>query len=194
MDRTPILLVMAGPNGSGKSTVTNAYPPIGEYVNADEIQRYRRCSTLEAAQIAERTREFLLSEGVDFTFETVLSTDRNLKLMQRAKQKGYRVICIYVLTKDPSINVRRVKARVEQGGHDVPEEKIVARYQRAMKLFPQLFTICDEVYVYDNSLDRGDGEPGRIIEHHNGNTQLLPTDVWTKEMLLDLLEGEYAQP
>ena len=32
------------------------------------------------------------------------------------------------------INVWRVKARVESGGHDVPEEKIVIRYDRALAL------------------------------------------------------------
>ena len=61
MIKSPILMVMAGPNGSGKSTITAQYSPIGDYVNADEIERHIGCSTLEAAQISENTREYLLS-------------------------------------------------------------------------------------------------------------------------------------
>ena len=48
--------------------------------------------------------------------------------------KGYFIRCYYILTADPMINVWRVKARVESGGHDVPEEKIVIRYDRALAL------------------------------------------------------------
>lgn len=59
---SPILMVMGGPNGSGKSTITAEYPVIGEYVNADDIQRHLKCSSLEAAQIATATREYFLSQ------------------------------------------------------------------------------------------------------------------------------------
>ncbi len=48
----PILLVIAGPNGSGKSSViseNSQFKPIGDYVNADEIQRHLKCTALEAA-------------------------------------------------------------------------------------------------------------------------------------------------
>ena len=48
--------------------------------------------------------------------------------MDRAKEKGYFVRCYYVLTADPAINVLRVKSRVAAGGHDVPEDKIISRY------------------------------------------------------------------
>lgn len=108
---TPILMVMAGPNGSGKSTITAGYQTIGEYVNADDIQNHLSCDALKAAIITTNTREYLLSQQKDFTFETLLSTERNYDLMQRAKEMGYRVICIYVLTIDPKINISRVEQR-----------------------------------------------------------------------------------
>lgn len=56
----PRILVLAGPNGSGKSTVTKKIPPVGLYVNADQIQRNKGCSSLEAAQEAEQIRNILL--------------------------------------------------------------------------------------------------------------------------------------
>lgn len=111
------LLVFAGPNGSGKSTITSGIKIFGEYVNADSIKQYLQCSDLEAAKLAESTREHLLAKNLDFTFETVLSTQRNIELMIRAKEKGYHIVCIYVLTTNPEINISRVKSRISKGGH-----------------------------------------------------------------------------
>jgi predicted ABC-type ATPase len=76
---SPRILVFAGPNGSGKSSVTSAWQLSGLYINADEIKLKRNSTDLEAAREAERLREWCLSELCSFTFETVLSTDRNLR-------------------------------------------------------------------------------------------------------------------
>ena len=92
-----------------------------DYINADEIKKHLKCSDLEAAQLAEKQREERLEQMQEFCFETVLSTERNLKLLKRAREKGYFIRCYYILTVDSMINVWRVKARVEYGGHDVPE-------------------------------------------------------------------------
>ena len=92
----PSILVVAGPNGSGKSTVTKGLPVIGLYVNADEIKKASKCSDLEAAQEAEMIRRALLEARQDFTFETVLSTDRNLLLLEEAKKAGYQICAVFV--------------------------------------------------------------------------------------------------
>ena len=191
LNHRPILMVMAGPNGSGKSTVTSGLDVIGEYVNADEIKRYLGCDDLTAAKNAEATRESLLSDCADFTFETVLSTPRNLDLMRRAKNSGYHVRCIYVITYDSEINVRRVADRVRKGGHSVPKEKVVERYKRAMTLIPELFDIVDELYMYDNSPERGVGEPSLIVSFTNGETKLFPNDIWSLTMLKKLISGKH---
>ena len=73
-----------------------------------------------------------MKKGEDFTFETVLSTDRNLKLLKKAKEKGYFLRCIYVLTSDYKINIAWVSMRESMGGHGVPEEKIKSRYYKAV--------------------------------------------------------------
>ena len=134
----PEIIVFAGPNGSGKSTVTKLAKTAGIYINADDIKRANHCSDLEAAQRAEMMRENALEQMQDFTFETVLSTDRNLRLLQRAREKGYFIRCFYVLTADPDINVARVNMREMQGGHGVPENKVRLRYDRALKLIRSL--------------------------------------------------------
>lgn len=192
MQSSPTIMIMGGPNGSGKSTITAQYPPIGYYINADDVQRHLQCEALTAAKIAENTREYFLAQKSDFTFESVLSTPRNFNLMERAKQAGYKVICIYILTKDAEINVARVKARVNRGGHDVPAEKVRQRYCRAMALFPRLFELCDELYVYDNSLERSEGEPQMIIKWQYGHLDMMPSAVWSADMLKSLCNGNYS--
>lgn len=82
--KKPEIIVFAGPNGSGKTTVTKLAKVIEPYINADEIKRTNYCSDLEAAQLAEKMREDCVAQNKSFTFETVLSTDRNLKLLQKA--------------------------------------------------------------------------------------------------------------
>jgi predicted ABC-type ATPase len=113
----PEVIVFAGPNGSGKSTITRLAKTIGKYINADDIKRTNLCTDLEAAQQAESLREQSVRDRADFTFETVLSTERNLNLLKRAKEKGFFVRCIYVLTVNPDINVARVQSREADGGH-----------------------------------------------------------------------------
>lgn len=87
----------------------------------------------------------------EFCFETVLSTERNIMLLEKAREKGYFIRCYYVLTADPMINVWRVKSRVESGGHDVPGKKIIKRYDKALELIKDLVKICDVCHIYDNS-------------------------------------------
>lgn len=117
-----------------KTTVARLAKIIEPYINADEIKRTNYCSNLEAAQIAEKMREECVAKNKSFTFETVLSTDRNLKLLQKAKSKVFFIRCIYVLTSNSDINVARVESRVENGGHSVPEDKIRSRYEKALSL------------------------------------------------------------
>ncbi len=159
-EKKPEVVVFAGPNGSGKSTFTELLKPPVDYINADEIKKNLKCSDLEAAQLAEKQREDHVEQMSEFCFETVLSTERNLKLLKKAKEKGYFIRCYYILTADPMINVWRVRSRVEAGGHDVPEEKIIERYDRALELVKELVKICDVCHIYDNS----GSEPFRILK------------------------------
>ena len=116
LPKKPEVIVFAGPNGSGKSTFTELLMPPVDYINADDIKKNLKCSDLEAAQLAEKQREEHVEQMKEFCFETVLSTKRNLRPLERAREKGYFIRCYYILTADPIINVWRVKSRVASGG------------------------------------------------------------------------------
>ncbi|MFG6395661.1 MAG: zeta toxin family protein [Lachnospiraceae bacterium] len=172
--KNPEIVVFAGPNGSGKSTITELLKPPMDYINADEIKKIMKCSDLEAAQLAERQREEHISQMNEFCFETVLSTGRNLELLRKAKNKGYFIRCYYILTADPVINIWRVKSRVVSGGHDVPEDKIIKRYDRALELVKDLVKICDICHIYDNSGSR----PFRILKKRKEKFYFDECDEW----------------
>ena len=177
----PEIIVFAGPNGSGKSTMTRMVKTIGAYINADDIKKANLCSDMEAAIKAEELREAMLEKEADFTFETVLSTDRNLKLLRRAKENGYFVRGIYVLTSNPDVNVVRVNVRESLGGHGVPEGKIRTRYYKALKLIPQLVELCDVLHIYDNT-----NTPFRIFKKRGDVYFCCENRYWSKKDIEEL--------
>lgn len=87
-----------------------------------------------ASVAADFLRQKLLQKRVSFSFETVMSSPDKVALLKQAQSLGYRTYLYYIATEAPSINVARVKARVNLGGHDVPEDKIVSRYARSLDL------------------------------------------------------------
>lgn len=188
LQRKPEIVVFAGPNGSGKSTFTALLKPAMDYINADEIKKNLKCSDFEAAELAERQREMHLQDMEDFCFETVMSTERNINLLKRAKEKGYFIRCYYILTADPMINIFRVQARVEVGGHDVPEDKIISRYDRALALLKDVVAVCDICHIYDNSEDR----PYRIYKKRKKESFFDECDDWTKEDIFLLTQDKSA--
>lgn len=183
MVKCPEVLVFAGPNGSGKSTVTSLIPVVGMYINADEIKKALLCTDLEAALEADRLRESALEEKRNFTFETVLSTERKIEFLRKTKEKGYFIRCVFVLTTDENINVQRVQVRAMAGGHDVPVEKIKSRYKKSLSNIPELLEVCDILHIYDNT-----HVPFRIFKKRKNEMFYWENEFWNKEKI-ELLVG-----
>ena len=180
MKNKPTVHVFAGANGSGKSTISKLILNTlhCDYYNADDIKKTSGFTDIEAAQHAEMLRNKALDEGKDFAFETVLSTDRNLKLLQKAKEKGYFVRVTYIITETPEINKLRVKQRVLKGGHDVPVGKIVSRYYKMLDLIADVVEVSDICNIYDNS-----DVPIRIFKKHKDMYYYRDTEYWTREKI-----------
>ena len=181
--KKPEIIVFAGPNGSGKSTFTELLKPPIDYINADEIKKALKCSDMEAAELADKQKESHLIKMEEFCFETVLSTDRNLCLLQRAKKMGYFIRCYYVLTANPNINVCRVVSRVAEGGHEVPINKIYSRYYRALKLVKDVVAVSDICHIYDNS----GVNPLRIFKKRKDKYYYQECNDWQKEDIISLV-------
>ena len=185
MGNAPIVLMFAGPNGSGKSTVTKGFDIVGEYINADEIKKEKNCSDLEAAQFATALREDAVYNMRSFTFETVLSSSRNVELLKKAKNFGYQIEIVYVLTADPQINVSRVAQRVKNGGHDVPMDKIISRYYKSLNNISKIIQIADVMWVVDNSTEKAE----LIIYSKENRISINATSLWNIERIKELISG-----
>lgn len=87
------------------------------------------------------------------------------------------------------INVLRVQARVEVGGHDVPEEKIISRYDRALALVKKVVAVCDICHIYDNSEDK----PIRIYKKRKEESFFDESEDWNKEDIFLLTQDSNAE-
>jgi len=104
-----------------------------------------------AAIISDFIREEILKSGKSFSFETVMSHPDKLEFIKKADSLGYHVYLYYICTDDVIVNIQRVKTRVKEGGHDVPESKIRERYLRSLELLYDSMKICYKSYLFDNS-------------------------------------------
>lgn len=153
------MIVVAGPNGAGKSTLyeTRVAPRFaGPFINADLIQRDELddpspAASYEAARLAAARRADFLVRGRDFVTETVFSHPSKLDLIDEARARGFTVVVMHVGVSSPDVSVARVSARVGEGGHTVPEEKIRARHARGGALIRRGVLEADRGMVYDNS-------------------------------------------
>lgn len=127
-----------------------------------------------AALIADYLRCLLLENGETFSFETVMSHNSKLSMLQGAHKKGFKIYLYFISTESPDINVGRVAARVAKGGHNVSEVKIRERYVRSMELLSAMIPYCHRCFLFDNS-----GERYRwILEVEDGKTiKIMDPDI-----------------
>jgi predicted ABC-type ATPase len=148
--------------------------PAIEIRNDVLICRETYLNAYTAALTADFIRYMLVEQDIDFSFETVMSHRSKVKFLDFAKQKGYKVYLYYLATNDSSINIDRVKKRVQQGGHDVPEGKIEARYERSLNLLYDAYKIADRAFIMDSSREestvifekKNDGKGDPQVEYY----------------------------
>jgi predicted ABC-type ATPase len=154
-DTRPIIVALAGPNGAGKTTFYGAHLARAglRFVNADELARELAVDAYEAAKVAKNVREALVEQRESFVFETVFSdpVGEKLEFLKRASALGYTVVLCFIGLESPELSGERVGMRVMQGGHDVPSEKLAARYPRTMVNLRRAIRELPHVLVFDNS-------------------------------------------
>jgi predicted ABC-type ATPase len=160
----PRIYVLAGANGAGKSSVAGAafLKQGAEYFNPDEATQ-RILSANAGSSLAEansaawnegrRLLERAIDEKLNFAFETTLGGKTITALLEKALSQGIEVRIWFVGLKDEDLHIRRVRSRVEHGGHDIPEERIRQRYTASRINLIRLLPKLTELMLYDNSAE-----------------------------------------
>jgi predicted ABC-type ATPase len=156
----PLLVVLAGPNGAGKSTFFDLFLRATglRFVNADLIAQAiapgrQMESAYAAAKAADLERQSLVERRESFCMETVFSDTAGAKLsfLAAARAAGYRVELIYIGLESVELSQARVIQRTLLGGHDVPHEKLQARFPRTLANLKAALGSVDSVDLFDNS-------------------------------------------
>ena len=157
----PRLYIISGCNGAGKTTASYTMLPemleCSEFVNSDEFAKglspfQPEKASIQASRYMITKIRYLLKRQKDFAVETTLATRSLLKTVQLAQSAGYTVTLLYFWLNSPELAIERVQARVEAGGHNIPEETIRRRYQVGIDYFFHYYSpICERWILADNS-------------------------------------------
>lgn len=162
----PRFWIVAGPNGSGKSTAYGQGDVAGLdgsvwIINPDLLTvRLRDTEDLEAmaanlaaVQRIERWLDASIAVHQTIGVETVLSSPKYRRLVEKAKAHGFEVCFVYVYLDSVDLQLDRIRARVAKGGHDVPPDKVATRRERSFEQMPWFFVNAERAWVFDNSGD-----------------------------------------
>ncbi len=190
----PSIYIIAGPNGVGKTTFAREFLPnyanCRNFINADLIAQGMAPFSPETA--AFRAGKLMLAEidllaqrRADFGFETTLSGRSYLRLIRRLKKQGYAVHFFFLWLSSVDLALSRIKGRVSEGGHDVPEADVRRRFDRSIKNFLILYrALADSWFLFDNSLRT----PSVIALEEQGELRIMKPDAY------DTLVAQYGNP
>lgn len=169
----PRLWIVAGPNGCGKSTAYGNGDVAGLdgsvwIINPDLLTaRLRDAEALkgdDANLIAVKRIEAWLDASIDvhqtIGVETVLSTGKYRRLVEKAKARDFEICLVYIFLRSAELQIERIKARVAKGGHRVPDDKVRSRRARSFAQLPWFFWQADRAWIFDNS----ESEP-KLVAH-----------------------------
>ena len=174
---TKNLYIISGCNGAGKTTASYTILPeiieCKEFVNADEIAKglspfQPEKVAFESGRIMINRINELLKENESFAFETTLSTRSYRNKIIQAKKQGYTITLLLFWLNNIELAKERVKTRVKEGGHNIPEKVIERRYLKGVyNLFDIYLPIIDGALIFDNSFGKHE-----LIAHKMGTDNL----------------------
>ena len=184
--KKPTCYIIAGPNGSGKTTFALKYLPdmagCYNFVNADLIAY--GISPLDSVIVQyDAARLFLgevhknIDKRIDFALETTLAGRTHINLLKKLRLDDWRIILFFLWIPDADFSKDRVRQRVQDGGHDIPDNAIYRRYPRVMyNLINIYIPLCDKVSCYDNS----NPEPVLIFEQDEKGDDILNKKIYQR--------------
>ena len=189
----PRLYIISGCNGAGKTTASYSLLPemldCTEFVNSDEFAKGLSPfdpskASIQASRYMLMKIRYLLKRNEDFAVETTLATRTLLKTVKSAQAAGYTVTLLYFWLNSPDLAVERVRARVEAGGHNIPEETIRRRYNTGIYYFFKLYAPISERWILaDNSQI-----PFRVIAEGSKDEVINIRDEETYNVILAIAE------
>lgn len=178
LDRRPIIIALAGSDGAGKSTFYEGFLCDAglRFINADELSASLGLSAYEASELATSVRRELVNQRESFVFETVLSDPIGEKVEQLASYAalGYTVVLIIIRIESSDESIRRVTIRACQDGHDIPDEKLRARFARTQANLQRAIQRIPYVIVYSND---DLNKPYQFVAHHENAQKVDREDV-----------------
>jgi predicted ABC-type ATPase len=185
------LYIIAGCNGAGKTTASFTVLPemldCKEFINADEIARGLSPlnpdkAGIEAGRLMLSKIDKSIEKEIDFAFETTLATKSYRRTVEKAKESGYKVTLLFFWLNSVDLAKERVKQRVSEGGHNIPERVIERRYFGGLaNLFEIYIPISDYWMVFDNSQT-----PSDLVAEGYGDQEISIRNLLTFEVIKSL--------
>ena len=174
--------IIAGLNGAGKSSLTGVLAAhttdLGVIVDVDKLAAQFGGNIAGGKQAIAKI-DSCLEKGVSFTQETTLSGVRTAKTAKRAKEQGYYIRLYYVGLSSVEESLKRIQNRVAKGGHDIPANDVLRRYEGRIDALARVLPYCDEAAFFDN--ENGFVE---VAEYRNGHIIIkgTPRPAWIYEI------------
>jgi predicted ABC-type ATPase len=153
--------IIAGPNGAGKTTFAREFLPnyadCRSFINADMIAAgvspfSPEAAAFRAGRLMLREIEEYVRRGESFGFETTLSGRSYLRTIRRLKKQGYALHIYFLWIPSVELALARIRKRVSEGGHDIPEPVARRRFERsARNFFVRYRPLADSWSLFDNS-------------------------------------------
>ncbi len=158
---SPRAIIIAGPNGAGKTTFAREFLPAEgncpTFINADLIAeglspfRPEKAAVEASRLMLDHVRQ-MVAHREDFAVETTLAGRAYLRMIREWKELGYQVELMFLQLPSADLAVERVRQRVAQGGHNIPELDIRRRFDRGIENFRQRYrNVVDAWQIFDAS-------------------------------------------
>lgn len=153
------VVIIAGANGSGKTAFARKFLDVTKYefLNADEIAKEMnpqdpvKVRVAAGKQVINLLDQFI-DEGKNFVIESTLSGSFLEKHIEELKQKGFEISLTFIFLGSKDLCIERIKSRVRQGGHNVPDEDVIRRFNRGLVKFWQAYRMqVDSYSIYFNN-------------------------------------------